>query len=246
MTHLFAASLLLICAAATPGLGKVPGNNLHLGLNKAVFLKITPTSLLDPEGVRLPVGIEYFFSNSWSVSAEASIPFLTYSNITNKRSKSQRSTIREDLYVRLDVRKYYTLKKGSRLFMGLEGFWRNQELVQDHGGYYYTSDGFFRTTYSYKSAEVFKNIFGGGMFFGGSIRMGSRVFFEPYVGLGLRTFNAHRRNVEGLSVRTDKDSQIIPRLGGDENRKEGQAGGFHVPFGIKISIQLGEGRNSWW
>lgn len=201
---------------------------------KQLYLKITPTSLLDPYGARLPVGIGYHFAERDYASIEYSIPLLRYIPFFDQGYQ----TIKSDIRLRIEYRRF--ISENRRAYLGVEGFIRNQELVRTSKGRYYDSNGGIKIEFNYTSGDVYKNIIGVGLIFGGDIRITNHIYFEPYCGLGIRNVEVHRENVRDL---TQLPSQrqfdwFTQGLIAEEEEIEGGDMGLYVPCGVKINILL--------
>jgi hypothetical protein len=206
---------------------------------RQLILKITPTSVFDPHGSRLPVGVGFHFALRWSASLEYSIPLKVFSGITNGGSGMQ---INKDRRLRSDL-KYFTSSR-LRGYIGLEGFYRNQHLTSSPG--YWTEEvpPGHSQTYSYSFANVEKTSYGVGIIIGGKVKVAGRVSFEPYIGAGVRHVSIHRSNIQNLSVSLpSKDYTNYLDIFGlfpDEVHAKGEFTGVYIPCGIKLNIVLAD------
>jgi hypothetical protein len=161
------------------------------------YLKVTPTSLLDGYGNRLPIGIDYHFSKRWATAFEWSLPLKHYyRHLTSVDPRYQRLTF--DLRFRGDIK--YFISKNHKAYVGVEGFWRNQEMSVETRGSFVTEANEYggQKGYFYNKGSIFKNIFGGGLILGTYGKITRRIFLEPYCGIGFRHLAEHRLNIEGL------------------------------------------------
>ncbi len=188
---------------------------------KTMFIKATPSSLLDFHGFNLPVGVEYRFSKSMAASFEIGIP-MPYRSTEGKQIKS-------DLKMRLDLRQYFSMRCNNRLFLGLEVFMRHQYFTQDHG-YYET--GYY--SYSYTYAEVHKFSAGAGLMIGSSLKLSKSIYLEGYAGMGFRYLENRFTKVFGLNKNGENDGNLFA----DEDNVEGTSARPYFPLGIKISYLI--------
>jgi hypothetical protein len=127
--------------------------------NNRIAVKLTPSSLVDPYGALLPIGLEYYSSNKYGVSIDFGFP-LYY--VLNNGHFDYHKTINSDFKVRADVRQYFRFRKRSRMFFGAEVFYRNQDMTLQNSYFHFIDN----TCYHFEEAKARKDAFGGGLIWG--------------------------------------------------------------------------------
>lgn len=202
---------------------------------------ITPTAMLDLYGARIPVGLEYQPGNRWAYSLEASIPLKTYFLTPVNR---ERHKINFDLYLRAEAKHF--LSTEHKNFVGLEFFWRNQELKGNNSSLQQVDDGYHREL-NYRSADIFKNVFGLGVIIGTNRQIANQIFMQPYIGLGVRHNALHALNIEDEHVGNSHISYNFPTFNflnffEDQNARDREHTALYASWGLKLSVLLSRKR----
>lgn len=206
-------------------------------------LKLTwaPTSLFDPWGSQVMLGAEYGLSNDISVSAGVGIPLLFNSN--SSFIKDQYLQYSKDLKTRLELRCYVYQSAKSRLFIGLEGFYRSQRYKIEKSSYILNVTQYQYDRISFGSAVAEKDMYGVGLLFGGRVRMSERFWFEFYAGMGIKTADVIYSDVQNASLqRANKLYTDFSLAYTDDFNREGNIVSPHIPVGMKLVYLLHRGK----
>jgi len=190
-------------------------------------LKLTPTSLLDPYGALLPLGVEYYSSSRLGFGLDLGFP-LFY--VLNNRRFDYDKRLKFDFKIRMELRRYFRLREKSRLFYGAELYYRYQKMIL-HNSYFHFIDN---TCYSFAEAEAVKNNFGTGFMFGAVRKPSDRLSLEAWLGAGVRLiYMSPRTDLSGNP--TFFKGSFVSLEPPNEDRVGDHDLNIYVPFGIKLS-----------
>lgn len=187
---------------------------------------LTPSSVLDPYGALLPLGLGYYFGERYSVHFEAGFP-LYY--VLNNAMGQPEKTVNSDFKLRTEIRQYFRLREKNRCFFGAESSFRNQEMYLKDGYLHYVSGA----SYNYSRVNATKTVYSLGIFAGTSRKLSEHFILDAHLGLGLRYLKMKTDfNTTGLTpVMKDAFIALIPP---NEDRVGDQNLNIYLPFAIKI------------
>lgn len=197
-----------------------------------VILTWAPLSALDMYS-RVRLGAEVGLTQRVSVSTDIGFNFseYTYGNY-NSNSNNRSYSVFE---VRPEVKVFLNDKYRARWYNALELYYNYvEEEFED--GYYYKDRG--DVTISYDAATYTRAKFGAHYKFGLSLRMGSRMVFDPFVGLGLRFVDRKYVDVENPITDPSSGSGWDEWLWSDAYRYEGKTWGLNFTGGFRLGIYL--------
>ncbi len=187
---------------------------------------LTPSSLLDPYGALLPLGLGYYFGEQYSVHFEAGFP-LYY--VLNNAVGQPQKTVNSDFKLRTDIRQYFRLREKNRCFFGAESAFRNQEMYLKDGYLHYVNGA----NYDYARVNATKTVYCLGVFAGTSRKLSERFMLETHLGLGLRFLKMKTDfNTTGLTPVTK--NSFVSLFPPNEDRIGDQNLNIYLPFAIKI------------
>jgi hypothetical protein len=195
--------------------------------NDRFAIKLTPSSLLDPYGALLPVGIEYYLDNKYGFNLEFGFPL--YYALNNKRFDNYKH-INSDFKVRADIRHYFGYSKNSRLFYGGEMFYRNQHMSLKDSYFHFINNH----CYEFAEGQAVKDIFGFGFFMGRTQKLSQHFFLETHLGIGLRIINMSPQMDFSNSNYYFKGS-FVSLEPPNEDRVGDHDLNIYVPFAIKLT-----------
>lgn len=196
------------------------------------IVRVTPTSLIDFNGPCLPVGIEYRMRKSIALALEVAIP-MPYKNVTSPvRNNSSGKSIRSDLRLRLELRRYFIMRRSRRVFFGVEAYMRQQQFTQVNG--YYDGPRVFHV-YNYTSADITKFHAGIAPFIGSSFKLADHLFFDAHFGIGLRYLENKYSHINGLTQggRNSMGALFVP-----EDELYGHMWRPYMAVGFKLGYML--------
>ncbi|WP_430817471.1 hypothetical protein [Carboxylicivirga sp. RSCT41] len=137
--------------------------------------------------------------------------------------------------VRPEIKFFFNDKYRARLYNALEFYYiyLEEELEDD---YYYKDKGEIRIDFD--EATYTKAKFGAHYKFGVSLRMGSRMVFDPYVGVGVRLVEREYVDVIGGVTNPDNSGDWDEWLWSDSQRYEGNFWGVNFSGGFRLGIYL--------
>ncbi len=196
------------------------------------MVRVTPTSLVDFNGACLPVGIEYHFKNSLGIAVEVSVPMPYEFNAPVVRNNVSGKTINSDFKLRLEVRRYFIMRRSRRVFFGVEAYMRQQQFSQANG--YYDGPRVFHV-YNYTSADITKFHAGIAPFIGSSFKLADHLFFDAHFGIGLRYLENKYSHINGLTQggRNSMGALFVP-----EDELYGHMWRPYIAAGLKLGYIL--------
>ncbi len=194
-------------------------------------IRVTPTSLIDLNGPCLPVGLEYRIYNGLAISLEGAIPMPYKISAPVFKDKTGK-TIHSDIRLRLELRKYFVMRRSRRAFVGVEAYMRQQEFTQADG--FYDGPRLFHV-YTYSLADIKKFHAGIAPFIGKSFRIADHLFFDAYFGVGIRYLENNYSNFVGQKVGGKNSSGA---LFVSEDQLFGHMWRPYMSLGIKIGYML--------
>jgi hypothetical protein len=138
-----------------------------------VSVVVSPT-LFVPVSVAAQLGIQWRFSNKWSILFEGAYPTFYPSN----------TEFEEVRYWRAGAEGKYTLSASPmvRKYVGLQVNYLYRTLTENNTGRYYTKTN----TYAYSHANINSPVLSSALKLGIEIPAGKRAYFDAFVGAGLR------------------------------------------------------------
>lgn len=195
--------------------------------NNRFAIKLTPTSLLDPYGALLPLGVEYYLNNKYGFSLDFGLPL--YYSLNNQKFDNYKH-INSDFKVRADIRHYFRFRRKSRLFYGGEVFYRNQNMSLNNSYFHFINNH----CYEFTEGITVKNIFGFGFFMGRTQKLSEHFSLESYLGIGLRIINMSPQMDFSNTPYYFRGSFVSLEMP-NEDRVGDHDLNIYLPFAIKIS-----------
>lgn len=214
----------------------------HPPLDEIAQLRITPSSLLDPWGAMVPLSVEINFGKHFGFEAMAAIPLNSYF-AANIFSTQQLGVHRDSKYTAC-VLYYPGVWKNTRIFIGLEAFYRAQVLTNLGSGTLYEGNiDFYTGKYlHYTNADLTKNYRGGCFRIGVATRIAGHFWFDCYTGLGLLDGWSHHTNLRGttnsLGSSTTSSAEDFTSPIGHTNQVEGRNTALFIPLAIRLSYHI--------
>ncbi len=206
-----------------------PSNDYDPELSNRLLIRTTPTSLLGRYGKRLPVGLEYCFWKDGAFIFEAGIPF-------DQVIPQQRGNHYEkDLALRSELRVYFGYTRHSKWYIGLEGF-RRSLVFNQVGGNYFIDDLY--NNYTYRSADIDRQVYGGALKTGFCIHTFGNVFTELFIGTGFKNVKNKRDNIIGLDGPKKTYKTFVTAHSEDDLYEQGTMPYFTL--GVTISYLTGK------
>lgn len=196
----------------------------------SIILNWAPLSAMDAYS-RIRLGAEIGLSQRVSLSTDIGFNQSKY----QRGSYYQNDRSYQVFEVRPELKFYLNDKYRARLYNSVEFYYIDvkEDLKDD---YYYKDRGEIRV--SYDAATYTRLKFGGHYKFGVSLRMGSRMIFDPFVGVGIRFIEREYIDVEGASTDPDAGVKWDEWLWSDAMRYEGNYWGLNISGGFRLGIYL--------
>ncbi len=198
----------------------------------SVILNWAPLSAFDNYS-RFRLGAEIGVSQRISIGADVGFNLANYQRSAFYNDWNDRSY--QFFEVRPEVKFFFNDKYRARLYNSVELYYIHLEenLKND---YYYKDRGEIRVDYDAATYTKFK--FGAHYKFGVSLRMGSRMVFDPYVGIGIRLLEREYTDVEGAITDSGGSSDWDEWLWREGRRYEGNFWGMNLAGGFRLGIYL--------
>jgi len=193
-------------------------------------LKLTPSSLLDPYGALIPIGLEYNAGNNCGISLDLGLPLFYVLN--NGRYEPQKS-ISTDFKIRTDIRQYFHFRKHTRFFAGAEMYYR-YETATIKNSYFHFLDN---NCYAFDKAKIEKNNFGFGFITGMTQKLSDHFFIEYNIGIGVRIINTTPNWQMDTTKSFFKGTFVSLELP-NEDRVGDHDVNIYIPFGIRVCYQF--------
>lgn len=177
-------------------------------------------------GPMLPVGVEYYFHNTWGILLEAGIP-LHIDLVGEHASSSAFKKMRYNYRIRTELRKYFITRRRSRFFIGIEHYYHEKKYTLINSD---LTDG---TYWAFVSrADLLRSHNNIGMHFGMSFLLSGRVYMEWHIGAAKDHFSADARNTENMSNWNGENLSPLPQL---SDAYVGNYNFIRPSFGLKLS-----------
>lgn len=193
-------------------------------LDKALLVKISPLSFLEPETIVMQGGIEYFFTPKFSIQSEIGINGGVF-GIPSERGKNEDFSVwRSKNELKFHAKKFY---------WGLEFFFVQKDFIR-------TDDSYtpFKIETWYDTARINFQVFGTGLKFGHQAYISDNILLDSFVGFGIRS---RYREIEVLELSVDQNRGFVDGLvGGERYSFEGWDSVPQFTIGIKVGILTGK------
>lgn len=198
-----------------------------LELEKKTLIKVSPTSLLEPETIVLQGGAEYFFSDKISIQSELGLNLGLF-GVNSSRGKNEHFKI----WRSKNEIKWYTRKNywALEIFTVQKDFTRNED-------FYFNSQ--LQDQVYYNKARINFSLYGSGLKFGRQVFVSKNILLDSFVGIGIRFRNRSVRPTE-LSVNQNPEEFTESFISfGERYQFEGKDEVPHFTIGFKIGILTG-------
>lgn len=198
----------------------------------SVILNWAPLSALDTYS-RFRVGAEIGVSQRTSVGVDVGFNLSNYERGGYHGGWNDRDY--SVFEIRPEFKFFFNDKYRARLYNAVEFYYiyLEEDLEDDH---YYQDKGEVRIDFD--AATYTKAKFGAHYKFGVSLRMGSRMVFDPYVGVGIRLVEREYVDVQGAVVDAHNGSDWDEWFWSDSQRYEGNFWGVNFVGGFRLGIYL--------
>jgi hypothetical protein len=194
-------------------------------LDKALLVKISPLSFLEPETIVIQGGIEYFFSTKFSVQSEIGINGGVF-GIPSGRGKNEDFS----LWRSKNELKYHA----KNFYVGLELFFVQKNFIRSDDSY-----SAFNVETWYDTARINFQVFGTGLKFGHQAYISDNILLDSFVGFG---FRGRYREVKVIELSAFQSSEYFEETFFVSSRYNFD-GWDSVPqftIGVKIGILTGK------
>jgi hypothetical protein len=194
-------------------------------LYKALLVKISPLSFLEPETIVIQGGIEYFFSPKFSVQSEIGFNGGVFGIPSGRGKNEDFSLWRSKNELKFHTKKFY---------VGLEFFFVQKDFIR-------TNDSYtpFKIETWYDTARINFQVFGTGLKFGHQAYISDNILLDSFVGFGIRS---RYREIEVLELSEIQNREFFDGnfWAGDRYRFNGWDSVPHFTIGIKVGILTGK------
>ncbi len=192
-------------------------------LDKALLVKISPLSFIEPETIVIQGGLEYFFSPKVSIQSEIGINGGVFGIPSGRGKNEDFSVWRSKNELKFHAKKFY---------WGLEFFFAQKDFIR-------TDDSFipFKIKTWYDTARINFQVYGTGLKFGRQAYISDNILLDSFVGFGIRS---RYREIQVLELSVDQNREFSENFFGGE--RYGFEGWDSVPqftLGIKVGILTG-------
>jgi len=198
----------------------------------SVIFNWAPLSAFDSNS-RVRLGTEIGISQRISLGADIGFNLPNYQRGSHNNDWNDRSY--RIFEVRPEVKFFFNDKYRARMYNSVEFYYIHmvEDMEDDH---YFQDRGEIRIDYD--AATYTKVKFGAHYKFGVSLRMGSRMVFDPYIGIGIRLLDREYTDVQGGITDLTGSSEWDEWLWSDARRYEGNYWGMNVAGGFRLGIYL--------
>lgn len=205
-------------------------------LKGKLYIKVTPSSLLDYWGAQLPVGIEYGIGQKTSIAAEIAIPLFYTTNVF----ATEQVKINNDLKLRGEFRQYFKLSADDiQPFIGIDVTYRKQDYSVTDSSFYRTNNRNDRQKYFFSASDVSRERMTLGIYWGFRTKLWHRIYLDAFVGIGYRYLTVKHYNTNVYKTEYNSGStgwwyttHGATHFDGTDN------GNLYIPLGIKLSIPI--------
>lgn len=198
---------------------------------EGLMVKTISSSLADPWGGTIPVGVEGIFDH-FSLTLYGYIP-LKY-RLDGGLMITEKAHLEKDMKFKAEIRSYLNVRDETdvNVFLGIEFAYRQQQYHVYEPSYYHGD-----ADVKFNSADVTKGKTAVGMYWGARQKISGSFYFEGYIGAGIKTYSIYRYNVEETS-RSYYYSSLYTPQSGETHRGNGQHSGLYFPFGLSFSYHI--------
>jgi len=198
----------------------------------SIILNWAPLSSFDTYP-RIRLGAEIGVSQRISIGTDIGFNLSNYQRGSYNNSWNDRSY--RIFEVRPEVKFFFNDKYRARWYSAVEFYYNylEEDLEEDH---FYRDKGEIRIDYD--KATYQRSKFGAHYKFGVSLRMGSRMVFDPYVGIGFRFLEREYIDVENPAIDPNGSTDWDEWLWSDARRYEGNFWGMNLAGGFRLGIYL--------
>ncbi len=204
-------------------------------VNGELSLKITPSSVVDPWGGMLPIGLEYGFSRTWSASYELGVP-LFYKLYASSFKEDIRMNF--DIKSRVEFRKYFLTEgdtKNLLAFIGFEAAYRKQKYHINSPSFYYEGESSNHNKVYFNDADVVRMKLSGAVLGGMQYNISGGVTIEWYMGIGLSDVYTHHSNVTATGTEYNTWARWADFSRGNKDTDDMK---LYLTAGVKVGIRL--------
>lgn len=195
-----------------------------------IILSWSPLSAMDAYS-RIRLGAEVGLSQRVSLSTDIGFNQSKY----QRGSYYQSDRSYQVFEIRPELKFYLNDKYRARWYNSVELFYIDvKENLKDD--YYFQDRGEIKV--SYDAATYTRLKFGAHYKFGINLRMGSRMVFDPFVGIGIRFVEREYIDVEGAISDPDGGNMWDAWVWSDARRYEGNYWGLNFSAGFRLGIYL--------
>jgi len=194
-------------------------------LDKALLVKISPLSFLEPETIVIQGGIEYFFSPKFSIQSEIGFNGGVFGIPSGRGKNEDFSLWRSKNELKFHTKKFY---------VGLELFFIQKDFIRSEDSY----SAFDIATW-YNAARINFQVFGTGLKFGHQAYISNNILLDSFVGFG---FRGRYREVDVIELSAFQSSEYFEKnfFGSSRYDFEGWDSVPQFTIGIKVGILTGK------
>ncbi|TAK44052.1 MAG: DUF3575 domain-containing protein [Saprospiraceae bacterium] len=192
-----------------------------------VAIKLTPTSLFNPNIATIQPGVEWRFHRNASILVEYGFQFEKFALAGWNWEKHDWQYKK----IRSGARFYFISRRGFHTYSELNFFFVKQGYTK-FDSYVQLQNG---QMYQYEKSEISKNLWGFSVNGGMIIKLNQRLHLEYYSGLGLKWRTIGHTLFNPVEVDELPLSEWFPAA----DMKEGKTTLLHADWGFKISYSIG-------
>jgi hypothetical protein len=197
----------------------------RLELDKALLVKISPLSFLEPETIVIQGGIEYFFTPKFSIQSEIGINGGVFGIPSDRGKNEDFSLWRSKSEIKFHQKKFY---------WGFEFFYVQKDFIR-------TDDSYrpFKIKTWYDTAQINFQVFGTGLKFGHQVYISDNILLDSFIGFGIRS---RYREIDVIELSEIQNREFFDGnfWAGDRYRFNGWDSVMHFTIGIKVGILTGK------
>lgn len=198
-----------------------------LELGRKTLIKVSPTSLLEPETIVLQGGAEYFLNDRISFQSELGLNMGLLGLNSSRRKNENFKLWRSKNEIKWHTKKNYW---ALEFFVVQKDFTRNED-------FYFNS--LLQDQVYYDKARINFSVFGSGLKFGRQVFVSKNILLDSFGGIGIRFRNRSVKPTE-LSVNQNPEEFTESFISfGERYQFEGKDEAPHFTIGFKIGILTG-------
>lgn len=193
-------------------------------LDKALLVKISPLSFVEPETIVIQGGLEYFITPKLSIQSEIGVNGGIFGIPAGRGKNEDFSIWRSKNELKFHAKKFY---------WGLEFFYVQKNFIR-------TDDSYtpYRIETWYDRANIKFQVYGTGLKFGRQDYISPNILMDSFVGFGIRS---RYREVDVIELSVDQNREFVDGLvGGERYSFEGWDSVPQFTIGIKVGILTGK------